>query len=188
MRPKKEELRLYLPALILSLIPMAAMPAASIAETDAQMSSRFRGASVRAAAPCILELVRKQMRIKRPPKAPAPKVQLAHEITLHEFQNAVEAQWLFRPDTVLNVYVADSNRIFLISDKNAYRDGRSVYDSLAHEFVHYFQVKALDIRLEDATEEEEYEATLIQTEFRQTWGNRVQNGEFICPINEPARP
>jgi len=145
-------------------------------------ASDYYPPEVRKATNCILAEVGKLMHVKIPRNIPRPRVFLSNEITLAEFQDALEPQWGFRPDAISNAYVARGNVIFLRAARNAYPSGRSVFDSLAHELVHYVQVRVLGLRLEDATDEDEYEAVQIQTLFRELWGGHVRESSFHCPI------
>ncbi len=76
------------------------------------------------------------------PEIPVPAIFVASTTPLAQFQDAIEAQWRFRPDVVLNTYAIARNEIYLY-DGAAYfaQRNRTLDDSLAHEFVHYLQAQ-----------------------------------------------
>ena len=90
----------------------------------------------------ILESVARQMNVTLDPDVAMPAIYLESEIPLQQFQDAVAAQWNFRPPKVANVYVVARNEIYLSDDAGYYqRLRRTLDESLAHEFVHYLQVR-----------------------------------------------
>ncbi len=112
---------------------------------------------------------------------PLPLVRLEHETSLKEFQDAVEPQWGFRPDAFLNVYVPRLGQIFLMSNRASYKHGRSIFDSLAHELVHFIQVKYRGIDIGQFGDAEEFDAIVTQNAFREKYGHLIQDGRFVCP-------
>jgi hypothetical protein len=101
---------------------------------------------------------------------PMPALYLENRTPLKQFQDAVEPQWGMRPDVFLNVYAADQNAVYVMNEAEYYRKlGRFVDDSIAHELVHYVQVKYKGIRIEDFDDSLEGEAIEVQTEFRERY-------------------
>ena len=112
----------------------------------------------------ILERVADEMRVTLRPDIPVPQVHLESTTELRRFQDAIEAQWGFRPEAFSNAYVANRNEIYLLDDADYYaRLKRTPDDSLAHELVHYIQVRYLGADLEDPSCETE--AIAIQGRF-----------------------
>ena len=104
------------------------------------------------------------------PEIPMPALFLQDKTPLKQFQDAVEPQWKMRPDMFLNVYVADQNAVYVMNEAGYYAKlGRFVDDSIAHELVHYVQVKYKGIRIEDFDDSLEGEAIEVQTEFRERY-------------------
>ena len=104
------------------------------------------------------------------PEIPMPALYLEQRTPLKQFQDAVEPQWKMRPDMFLNVYVADQNAVYVMNEAEYYNKlGRFVDDSIAHELVHYVQVKYKGIRIEDFDDSLEGEAIEVQTEFRERY-------------------
>ena len=99
------------------------------------------------------------------PEIPLPAVVLSSEAELKQFQDDIEPQWGFRPDTITNAYVVHLNKIYLYDDK-AYYTGhqRCIDDSLAHELAHYIQVQYRKWDLND--DSLEWDAIDTQNWFR----------------------
>lgn len=96
-----------------------------------------------------------------------PKIILQHKASLKEFQQDVLPQWGFLPDSITNVYIFLKNKIYLLDEKNYYQSmQRCIDDSLAHEYVHFVQVKYQNIPLEYFDDGMEFQAVDIQTKFR----------------------
>ena len=90
----------------------------------------------------ILQQVARQMNIKLRPDVPLPKIFLESSTPLRQFQQAIASQWKFRPHVFANAYAAERNEIYLSDDARYYKKrNRTLDDSLAHEFVHYIQVR-----------------------------------------------
>lgn len=138
--------------------------------------------NVLAVAACIFQLTLVEMETAPRSDVAVPRLRLEHETTMTEFQDAVEPGWGMRPDVFINVYTPASNQIFLMTAPGSYRNGRSIFDSLAHEYVHFIQVKYKGIPLEYFGDSEEAQAVAVQTAFRQKWGSRIIDDEFDCPV------
>lgn len=96
-----------------------------------------------------------------------PSIVLAADTNLKEFQKDVEPQWGMKPDFITNVFVADLNKIYLLDEKRYYEEnGRCIDDSLAHELVHFVQVKYRNIPIEYFDDSMEMEAIDVQSRFR----------------------
>jgi hypothetical protein len=114
----------------------------------------------------ILEVVAQRLGVTLRPEIPPPAVLVASATPLARFQEAIAAQWRFRPEVVMNTYAIERNEIYL-HDGAAYyaQTGRTLDDSLAHELVHYLQSR---YRSDDlSAESSEAEAVAIQTWFRE---------------------
>jgi hypothetical protein len=114
----------------------------------------------------IFEAVAQRMNVTLRPDVPLPAVFLESTTPLAQFQDAMEAQWRFRPPLIANAYAIGRNEIYLSDDASFYlRLKRSLDDSLAHEFVHYIQAKYFNEDL--STDGCEVQATEIQRWFRE---------------------
>jgi hypothetical protein len=114
----------------------------------------------------ILATVAVRMNDTLRPEIPVPPVFLESATPLRQFQDAIGAQWQFRPHVFANAYSTARNEIYLIDDAAYYgRGGRTIDDSLAHEFAHYLQVMYLNADLADPSLESD--AVAVQLRFRQ---------------------
>ena len=114
----------------------------------------------------ILEAVARQMNVTLRPEIPVPQVLLESTTPLRRFQNAMTAQWGFRPPVFANAYAVTRNEIYLMDDARYYsRLGRTLDDSLAHEFAHYIQVRYLNADL--ANDSYEIDAVAVQQHFKE---------------------
>jgi hypothetical protein len=113
----------------------------------------------------ILAAVARRMNVTLRPEIPVPAIFFESSTPLRQFQDAIGPQWRFRPHLFGNASVVARTEIYLIDDAGYYaRSGRTLDDSLAHEFAHYVQVRYLDANLEDPTLESD--AVAIQHGFR----------------------
>ncbi len=104
----------------------------------------------------ILQQVARQMNVTLRPDVPLPKIFLESNTPLRQFQQAIAPQWKFRPHVFANAYAAERNEIYLSDDARYYRKrNRTLDDSLAHEFVHYIQVRYRNDDLADESCETE---------------------------------
>lgn len=112
----------------------------------------------------ILHQVARQMNVTLRPDVPLPKIFLESNTPLRQFQEAISPQWKFRPHVFANAYAAERNEIYLSDDARYYKKrNRTLDDSLAHEFVHYIQVR---YRNDDLADEScEMEAIAQQLAF-----------------------
>lgn len=119
---------------------------------------------------CILNAILAHKQLSVNPAAELPKIFYASEVTLQQFQDAIEPQWNLRPDQITNAYVIDKNEIYLIDDPTYYsRTERFLEDSLAHELTHFIQVVYRHWDLQSGDDSLEYEAVHTQTWFRDTY-------------------
>jgi hypothetical protein len=113
----------------------------------------------------ILEAVARTMNVELRADEPLPAIHLESRTPLARFQDAVAPQWHFRPPKFANVYVVARNEIYLTDDPGYYRRlGRTLDESLAHEFTHYLQVRYQGASLDD--ESAELQAVSVQFAFR----------------------
>lgn len=118
----------------------------------------------------ILAAVAGQMQVDLKTDIPSPEILMASQTPLKRFQDAVEKQWGMRPDQILNAYAVPTNEIYLLDDPGYYvRLKRAIDDSLAHEFVHFLQVRYKNNPLDKDDDTPEMEAVSIQTWFRETF-------------------
>ena len=114
----------------------------------------------------ILETVAQRMKVTLRSDIPAPGIFLESTTPLRQFQDAMEAQWRFRPPLVTNAYAIVRNEIYLSDDADFYvRLKRTLDDSLAHEFVHYIQAMYFNEDL--STDGCEVQAAEVQRWFRE---------------------
>lgn len=112
----------------------------------------------------ILEAVAREMNVTLRPDVPRPEILLESTTPLRRFQDAMAAQWGFRPHVFTNAYAVRSNEIYLTDDPAYYRRlKRTLDESLAHELAHYIQVRYLSADLAD--ESLENDAVAIQGWF-----------------------
>ena len=112
----------------------------------------------------ILQQVARQMNVTLRPDVPLPIIFLESNTPLRQFQQAIAPQWKFRPHVFANAYAVERNEIYLSDDARYYKKrNRTLDDSLAHEFVHYIQVR---YRNDDLADEScEMEAIAQQLAF-----------------------
>jgi len=116
----------------------------------------------------ILAAVARRMNVTLRPEIPVPAVFLESTTPLRQFQDAIAPQWRFRPHVFANAYSAERNEIYLIDEAAYYkRLGRTLDDSLAHEFAHYLQVMYLNADLADPSLESD--AVAVQHGFQQDY-------------------
>ncbi|MBI5622779.1 MAG: hypothetical protein HY924_03270 [Elusimicrobia bacterium] len=128
---------------------------------------------------CILATVADMMGLTLKDEIPAPALRLESDTPLKRFQDAVAPQWGMRPDMFLNAYTPPTNEVYLMADAAYYSKlKRFLDDSLAHEYVHFFQVKYKDFPMDQFSDAEEGEAVGYQTRFRD---------EYLTPGIVPPR-
>jgi hypothetical protein len=141
-------------------------------------------APIHQAKVCILKIIAEKMNATLPAIEQWPTLRLEGEVSLKYYQDQVEPWWNFRPDMFTNVFVPNSNEVFLFTEKAYYkRHKRSIFDSLAHELVHYIQVMVnkIDLKADPMNAEmAESEAVSIQTWFRETYEPQ-KSDHFSCP-------
>lgn len=127
---------------------------------------------------CTLSAVAAKMRVTLRADVPPPQVFLESKIPLAQFQDAVEPQWLFRPEIVLNSFIEQRNEIYLKDEGAIYaKNKRFLDDSLAHELAHYIQVKYQKAVSGSADDYLERDAVMVQTWFRETY---METGQSPC--------
>lgn len=116
----------------------------------------------------VLEKVLEYKKLERKSSIINPKIYYKSQIKLKQFQDAIEKQWGQRPKEITNAYAIDNNEIYLLDDAEYYqRTNRCLDDSLAHEIVHFVQVKYQNFDIND--ESLEWDAVDIQTWFRENF-------------------
>lgn len=118
---------------------------------------------------CVLKAVARKKGVQLDDKIPAPEVYLGSRTSLEVFQDVMEKSYAWRPSAFINVYVDTENIIFLTDDPKLYQNGRTAEDSLAHEYVHYLQVKYEGATRESNQDALEAEAVHIQHWFREKY-------------------
>lgn len=115
----------------------------------------------------ILEAVARRLNVPLQPEIALPKIHVASRTPLTQFQDALEEQWRIRPDAFVNAYAVARNEIYLFDGASFYSGGRTLEDSLAHEFVHYLQARywGEDLRSDDC----ELQALTVQRWFRELY-------------------
>ncbi len=123
-----------------------------------------------------------------------PKVRPQSLTPIQEFRDALARQYAegrsgavqLRPETAefTNMYALASNELFVIDEAGFYErlgGGRSIEDSLAHEYVHYIQVRYYGYSAEDLGRDHSAEAMAV--EYQQYFRARyVKTGQAPpCP-------
>ncbi|MFC1679936.1 hypothetical protein ACFL2T_06980 [Elusimicrobiota bacterium] len=166
--------RLIALALAPSILWTSASAAVSLSLAGAQEAARFAlrgGADVgevtrgRYSPRCILMAVAHNMNVTLREDVPLPEILLESQTPLKVFQDSIEPQWGMRPSVFLNAYIPGENRVFLMDEAGYYRrTGRFIDDSLAHELVHFVQVKYRgDMSMDES------QAIWVQTWFRDNY-------------------
>ena len=132
------------------------------------LSFAYEVATLRYSEEFIMDFVLKQKFLERRPEIPLPITYYESKTPLKQFQDIMEAQWGFRPDRFTNAFSITHNHVYLTDNAEYYRrTGRCMDDSMAHEFVHYLQVKYQGWNQND--ESTEWQAVDIQTAFREEY-------------------
>lgn len=125
---------------------------------------------LRHAERCIFTTVARHMKVSVRSSETLPAVYYASQIELFEFQNALKAEYGTASgyDVVTNVFLPKQNAIYLTDFSRFYQKGRTLDDSLAHEFAHYFQFYHLGAKDDPAPDYDrlESEAIAVQEWFR----------------------
>jgi hypothetical protein len=147
----------------LAMLAMAICLAPAVAD---EATASARPAKLRFDPQFILAEVALRMNVTLRPGIPVPAIYVESATPLRQFQDAIGPQWQLRPHVFANAYVAARNEIYLIDDAAYYaRSGRTIDDSLAHEFAHYLQV--MYQRSDIADPGLEAEAVAVQRAFQQ---------------------
>lgn len=148
----------------------------------AQESSLYPAQPILDSRDCILKIVAGKMSVQLNAGITAPVVRTQSNTSLKDYQDSIEQFWGIRPDVFTNVYNPIRNELFLLTEKNYYEKyKRSVYDSLAHELVHFIQKQYKQVDLNEGGDSLEMEAVEIQTWFRDNYTQSVNKDKFICP-------
>jgi hypothetical protein len=116
-----------------------------------------------------------------------PEVRYSSASPLSEFQIAAETESHTHPKAVCNSYFAGRNVIFLTDDPAYYQQGRTLDDSLAHEYTHFIQDRYGTRAAREDNERKEREAVQIQLWFRETFMSDPSRSRTPC-INAPRFP
>ncbi|MEK7857709.1 MAG: hypothetical protein AAB320_01085 [Elusimicrobiota bacterium] len=165
------------PLLALSLAVLFAGPAAAADEV----------AALKYEPRCVFEAVSRRMKAPVRPELTAPAVFYASKIKVSIFQAALKAEYGTAQgyDVVTNMFLPKQNAIFLADKAKFYQKGRTLDDSLAHEYTHYFQYYYKGEKDNPQSDQDalEVEAVRVQDWFRQL---HVAGGADPCLA--PARP
>jgi hypothetical protein len=145
-------------------------------------SPLFPASPIIEARDCILQIVAGHKNITLLETVPLPEVKPEGPYTLQDYQDSAESFWGFRPDAFLNMYNSLRNEIFIMATR-AYYDSheRSVFDSLAHELVHYLQHRYQNADFSQGDDSLEFDAIATQTWFRETYKDHFVGDVFVCP-------
>lgn len=131
---------------------------------------------------CVLQLIAPKMNTTIDPLKEKPRIRPETNTPLKDYQDSIEKFWGFRPDVFVNVFNPLQNEIFIMSQRHYYESkNRSVYDSLAHELVHYIQHSYHGADFTVGDDSLEMQAIDVQTWFRDTYRNQFVGDQFICP-------
>ncbi|MFH2203372.1 MAG: hypothetical protein ABIJ96_09680 [Elusimicrobiota bacterium] len=133
---------------------------------------------------CMLKTVAGKMGVTLKPDVAPPEVYLERQTEMTVFQDAMEKNYGQRPEIFHNVYLDNMNIIFLKDDALFYKKGRTAEDSLAHEYVHFVQVKYRGATRDGDMDAYEGEAIRIQEWFRTTYMH-WSTPKDPCGSNEP---
>ena len=136
-------------------------------------------ATLRFPLECTLAAIAKKRNVQLSKDIPLPTLYHESTTSFETFKKAVMQQGHDFPQEFSNayVYVQGKNDIFLIDSPSYYaRHSRFIDDSLAHELVHYVQVRYQKYDL-SAEEFAELEAVDLQTWYRDT---------YMVPENGPS--
>lgn len=118
----------------------------------------------------VFQAVARHMKIALLPGDLGPTVIYASYIELYEFQDAIKAEYGTNAgySAVTNVFLPKQNAIYLADAAKLYQKGRTIDDSLAHEFAHYFQYHYLGAKEDPSPDYDrlESEAIKVQEWFR----------------------
>lgn len=158
----------------------------SLSSATYAKSKYYPAKNVIEARDCILELIAPQMYATLDPAKPKPTIRPQTEVTLTQFQDAIEPFWGFRPDVITNVFNLLKNEIFLMTERKYYESKkRYVFDSLAHELAHYIQYEYKQADFFAGDDFLEMQAIDVQTWFRDTYAANMKTDKFNCPIQIP---
>lgn len=129
---------------------------------------------------CILELIAQKKNISLNSQIVVPKIIYASESNLKSFNADVFPQWGVSADEISNVYVIAKDIIYIIDDADYYKKHvRFIEDSIAHEYVHYLQVKYQNTNiLADESGFVELEAIDLQNWYRENYAVKGINPCF----------
>lgn len=119
---------------------------------------------------CVLAAVAARKGVTLDPARKPPMVLFASMIPVSRYREAAKEQLGgMEVDTVLNMYVVKTDEIYIQDAASNYgRHGRTIDDSVAHEFGHYLQVVYGKADMaNDVNDELEGEAVRLQTWFRE---------------------
>lgn len=149
--------------------------AINLAVTSGASSSPVQPMKLRFHPQFILQEVARHLDVHLDPATPVPAIFFESDTPLRRFQDAIEAQWGFRPRAFTNAYVIERNEIYLTDDARYYlARGRTLDDSLAHELAHYLQWSYF--RADLASDWSEAEAVSVQQWFRAAFAVAVRTG------------
>jgi hypothetical protein len=138
-------------------------------------------------ARCILAAVANHMGVALRSDSPPPAVRYSSTTPLSEFRIAVQAVSRVRPNAVCNTYLAGPNVIFLTDDPAYYQQGRTLDDSLAHEYTHFIQDRYGGGAAREDDDQKEKEAARVQFWFRDTFMSDPPRARTPC-ITGPRFP
>ena len=117
---------------------------------------------------CILQAVTIHMGVSLRGTVAPPAVSLSSATPPAAFQKAAQAEWDVMTDRLTNAYFAGRNWIFLIDTHSLYQQGRTLDDSLAHEYAHFLQVRYRAVNPAH-NDRNEREAIAVEHWFRATF-------------------
>jgi hypothetical protein len=136
---------------------------------------------------CILHAVANHMGISLSREVRPPEIRYGSTAPLSEFQGATESSWRTRPNAVSNSYFPGRNVIFLTDDRAYYQRGRTLDDSLAHEYAHFIQHRYGGGAAREDDDSKEREAVQVQHWFRRAFMGEPAHARNPCTgLHSPA--
>jgi hypothetical protein len=111
---------------------------------------------------------------------PTPEVRYSSTTPLSEFQIVAESEYHRRPHAVSNSYFPGRNLIFLTDNATYYQTGRTLDDSLAHEYTHFIQARYGAGAAQQNEDGKEREAARVQFWFRATFMSDPSRSRNPC--------
>jgi hypothetical protein len=119
---------------------------------------------------CVFNYVKQNRPRKHKTDISMPLIGYSHTLDLNTFKDEYPKNTGYSPEIFSNYFNPERLKVYLYTGYNYYKSPRSPLDSLAHEFVHYFQYMESDqdpdLQKNDFNDDLETEAVRVQSAFR----------------------